>query len=131
MPKDYSRTQRVADQLQKELARTIQQEIKDPRLGMVTVSGVDVSRDLAYARVHVTFMGEESKDAIEEQLEVLNKAAGFLRSRLARAVKLRITPQLSFYYDESLSRGRHLSSLIDRAMTEDSQHPKDDTDSAE
>ncbi|WP_426414721.1 30S ribosome-binding factor RbfA [Aestuariirhabdus sp. LZHN29] len=131
MPKDYSRTQRVADQLQKELARAIQQEIKDPRLGMVTVSGVDVSRDLAYARVHVTFMGEESQDAIEEQLKVLNSAAGFLRSRLARAVKLRITPQLSFHYDESLSRGRHLSSLIDRAMTEDSQHPRDDSDTPE
>ncbi|RRJ83353.1 30S ribosome-binding factor RbfA [Aestuariirhabdus litorea] len=131
MAKDYSRTQRVADQLQKELARAIQQEIKDPRLGMVTVSGVDVSRDLAYARVYVTFMGDESPEAIEEQLKVLNSAAGFLRSLLARAIKLRTTPQLSFHYDESLARGRHLSSLIDRALSEDSKHPHDDSDSTE
>lgn len=131
MAKDYSRTQRVSDQLQKELARFIQQDIKDPRLGMVTVSGVDVTRDLAYAKVFVTFLGEEDKDAIAEQLEVLNKAAGFLRSLLAKSIKLRIMPQLRFHYDESITRGQYLSSLIDKAINEDSQHQADDKDSQE
>lgn len=131
MAKDYSRTQRVSDQLQKELARFIQQNIKDPRLGMVTVSGVDVTRDLAYAKVFVTFLGEEDKDAIAEQLEVLNNAAGFLRSLLAKSIKLRIMPKLTFYYDESITRGQYLSSLIDKAISEDSQHQSDEKDSQE
>ena len=116
MAKEFSRTQRVADQLQRELAQLIQLEIKDPRLGMVTVSAVDVSRDLAFANVFVSFLGVDEQEQIDESLEVLKKASGFLRSQLARSMKLRFTPQLRFQFDNSLRRGAHLSSLIDEAV---------------
>ena len=116
MAKEYSRTQRVADQLQHELAQLIQLEIKDPRLGMVTVSAVEVSRDLAFANVFVSFLGVDEQERIDESLEVLKKASGFLRSQLARSMKLRFTPQLRFQFDNSLRRGAYLSSLIEEAV---------------
>ncbi|MDE1463260.1 30S ribosome-binding factor RbfA [Spartinivicinus poritis] len=122
MAREYSRTQRVSDQIQRELASLIQLEIKDPRLGMVTVSAVEVTKDLAYAKVYVTFLAIDDQQPVDEKLAVLNHAAGFLRSMLAKSIKLRTIPQLSFYYDDSISRGRYLSSLIDKAMAADSQH---------
>lgn len=121
MAKEYSRTQRVADQIQKELAQLIQLEMKDPRLGMVTVSAVEVSRDLAFADIYVSFLGVDDQEKIDQSLAILNQAAGFLRSGLARAIKLRFTPRLRFYYDNSLRRGAYLSSLIDEAVAKDAQ----------
>ena len=94
MAKEYDRTQRVADYLQRELAELIQHEVRDPRLGMVSVTGVEVSRDLAYARVYYTVMGTESPEDAAESTEVLNKAAGFLRSKLSRDSNMRSVPQL-------------------------------------
>ncbi|MBS9405192.1 30S ribosome-binding factor RbfA [Halomonas sp. TRM85114] len=117
--REFKRTDRVADQLQKELAVLIQREVKDPRLGMVTVSGVEVSRDLGYADVHVTLLGEEDAARVKENLKVLKQAAGFLRSQIARRVKLRHVPELRFHYDESVVRGQRLSSLIDEAVQTD------------
>lgn len=131
------RQQRVADLIQRELAVLIQLELDDPRVGMVSVTGVDVSRDLAVADVYVTVMnsgsgtgdgdlpGPESSEGtldkleIDENLKALNKAAGFLRSQLARRSKLRTTPKLRFHFDESISRGNKLSSLIDEALAAD------------
>jgi len=131
--REFKRTDRVADQLQKELAVLIQREVKDPRLGMVTVSGVEVSRDLGYADVHVTLLGEQSPERIKENLAVLKRAAGFLRSQIARRIKLRHVPELRFHYDESVVRGQRLSSLIDEAVASDQaqldevsdRHPQD------
>lgn len=119
-----SRIQRVADQIQKEMAGLIQSEMRDPRLGMVTVSAVDISRDLAVADVFITRLGESvNTEAQKKQtIQILDQASGFLRSRLARLVKLRIVPQLRFHYDESIERGRYLSSLIDEAVRKDRQH---------
>ena len=122
MAKEYSRTQRVADQIQRELAQLIQQEMKDPRLGMVTVSAVDVTRDLAFADVYVSFLGVDDQKQIDESLEVLKRASGFLRSQLARAIKLRFTPQLRFRYDASMRRGAFLSDLIEKARSQDSDY---------
>jgi ribosome-binding factor A len=122
MAKEYSRTQRVADQIQKELAQLIQLEMKDPRLGMVTVSAVEVSRDLGFADVYVSFLGVDEQDNIDENLEVMKSAAGFLRSQLARSIKLRTIPQLRFRYDSSLRRGAYLSELIEKARSGDSDH---------
>lgn len=116
---DSSRRQRVADQLQKELAGLIQQEMKDPRLGMVTVSAVDVSRDLAYADVFITILGKDDAAARQQTLDILGRGAGFLRGKLARAMKLRIVPALRFRYDESIERGARLSSLIEDARKKD------------
>ena len=122
MAKEYSRTKRVAEQIQKELAQIIQFDMKDPRLGLVTVSAVDATRDLAFADVYVSFMSVDCQQSIDEAVEVLNQASGFLRSQLAHAVKLRFTPKLRFYYDNSLRRGRHLCSLIEHAVAEDMSH---------
>lgn len=119
MAKEFSRTQRVADQLQRELAQLIQLEIKDPRLGMVTVSAVEVSRDLAVANIYVSFLGMDDQEQIDESLSVLKKASGFLRSQVARSMKLRFTPQLRFHFDNSLRRGAFLSSLIEEAVSQE------------
>lgn len=123
MAKDYSRTQRIGDQMQRELSLLIQREIKDPRLGMVTITGVEVVRDLSHAKVFITVMGkEDSAQEIERNLEILNEAAGFLRMLLGKSMKLRTIPQLHFCYDVSIRRGVELSALIERAVAEDRLH---------
>ncbi|SDU38313.1 30S ribosome-binding factor RbfA [Halopseudomonas salegens] len=128
MAKEYSRTQRVGDQIQRELALLISREVKDPRLGMVTVTAVDVSRDLAHAKVFITLMGKDSDEDIAQNLEILKDAAGYLRMLLGRSMKLRSVPQLHFHYDESVRRGVRLSSLIEQAVAEDRRHHKDSGD---
>ena len=117
MAREYSRTQRVADQMQRELAQLIQREVRDPRLGMVTVTAVEVSRDM-----FITLMNRDSAEDIALNLEILKDASGYLRMLLGRSMKLRTIPQLHFQYDESIRRGVHLSSLIERAVAEDRQH---------
>ncbi len=130
MAREFSRTQRVAEQLQRDLAQLIQQEVKDPRLGLVTVNGVKISKDLSYADVYVTILGsDESDEQISTSVKILNRAAGFLRGRAAKMIKLRVMPQLRFHYDASVSRGNYLSSLINKAVAEDRQRQGDDTDS--
>jgi ribosome-binding factor A len=119
MAKEYSRTQRVADYLQRELAALIQRELRDPRVGMVSITGVDVSRDLGHAKVHCTVLGCDSGDDARQSLEALNKAAGFLRSQLSRDSSMRSVPQLRFYFDSSVGQGRHLEDLIRRAAEAD------------
>lgn len=116
MAKEYSRTQRIGDQIQRELAMLIQREIKDPRLGMVTITSVDVSRDLSHAKVYVTVMGQ---DDVERSVHVLQDAAGFLRMQLGKGMKVRTVPQLHFHYDASVRRGAELTALIERAVAED------------
>jgi len=119
MAKEYPRTQRVADYLQRELAALIQHEVRDPRVGMVSITGVDVSRDLGHARVYYTMMGSDSSEDASESTEALNKAAGFLRSQLSRSSNMRSVPQLRFYFDSSVGRGRDLENLIRRAAAAD------------
>ncbi len=119
MAKEYARTQRVADYLQRELAALIQHEVRDPRVGMVSITGVDVSRDLGHARVYCTVMGSDSGEEASETVAALNKAAGFLRSQLSRDSNMRSVPQLRFYFDSSVGRGRDLEDLIKRAATAD------------
>lgn len=119
MAKEYSRTQRVADYLQRELAALIQHEVRDPRVGMVSITSVDVSRDLGHAKVYFTRLGSDSADEAGEAGEALNKAAGFLRSQLSRDSNMRSVPQLRFYFDSSVGRGRDLEDLIRRAAAAD------------
>jgi ribosome-binding factor A len=119
MAKEYARTQRVADYLQRELAALIQHELRDPRVGMVSVTGVDVSRDLGHAKVYYTVMGSDSREEAKESTEALNKAAGFLRSQLSRGSNMRSVPQLRFYFDASVGHGRDLEDLIKRAALAD------------
>lgn len=119
MAKEYSRTQRVADYLQRELAELIQHELRDPRLGMISVTGVDVSRDLGHARVYYTRLDCDTAEQASESTSVLNKAAGFLRSELSRDATMRSVPRLSFYFDTSVGQGRHMESLISKAKQAD------------
>lgn len=126
MPKEYSRGKRVADLIQRELAHLVQKELRDPRLGMVTINEVTVSRDLAFADVYITQLSEESSEDRAGCLAVLNKAQGFLRSQLAGILKTRTTPKLRFHYDNSVATGQHLSTLIDAAIRKDNNRKPTD-----
>ena len=95
----------------------IRDNVRDPRVGMLSVTDVEISRDLAYAKVFVCLVGERSQKDIDAALEALNGASGYLRKLLAGSIKLRITPKLQFSYDESGRRGQHLSALIDLAVS--------------
>ncbi len=119
MAKEYARTQRVADYLQRELAALIQHEVRDPRVGMVSITGVDVSRDMGHAKVYYTSMTANTAEEASESTEALNKAAGFLRSHLSRDSSMRMVPQLRFYFDASVGRGRDLEDLIRKAADSD------------
>jgi ribosome-binding factor A len=117
MPKEFSRTERVSDAVQRELASLIRQHVRDPRVGMVSVTDVTVTRDLAFAKVHVSFVGERSSEKIKEGLDALNGASGYLRKLLSSSIALRATPKLNFFYDETGQRSQHLDALIDLAIS--------------
>ncbi len=124
MAREYARTDRVGQQIQKEIAVILMREVKDPRLSMTTVSAVEVTRDLAYAKIFVTFFTED-KDEIEVSVEVLNEAAGFIRSLLAKKLRARIMPHLRFVYDKSMAEGVRMGHLVDQAVAND-KHLMDD-----
>jgi ribosome-binding factor A len=107
------RPQKLGDQIQRELSELLARQLRDPRVGMVTITSVDVSPDFSHAKVFFTIL---EKDKLEDTLHGLRRAAGFLRSQLASRIKLYITPELRFEYDESVERGDRLSRLIDAAL---------------
>jgi len=123
MPKDFSRTRRVGEQIQRELAVLLQREVRDPRLSQVTISAVEVTRDMSLATVYFTVLGEKEKVAPIQQ--ALEKAGGFLRHALGERMVMRSLPHLKFVYDESISRGATLSSLIDEAVAADRKKHRD------
>lgn len=116
---NFARTERVAQQMQREIAELVRLEINDPRVRLVTITGVEVAGDYSHAKIFFTRL--DGKHA--EAQQGLERASGFLRSQLARSLKLRIMPQLHFVYDASVERGSHLSQLIDQAVASDKQHP--------
>ncbi len=118
MPREFSRGRRVGDLIQRELATLIQREVKDPRLGMVTINDARVSRDLAFADVYFTMLPADNAEVAEE---VLNNAGGFLRSHLARVLSTRTTPKLRFHYDDTLEKAARITSAIDAAIAGDGQ----------
>ena len=107
------RPQKVADLVQRELSELIRLELRDPRVGMLTITSVDVSPDLSHAKVFITLL---DKAKLADTLQGLHRASGYLRSLLARRMKLYTTPELRFVYDESVERGDHLSRLIDSVV---------------
>jgi ribosome-binding factor A len=109
----YARSERVNDQVQRDLSEIIRSELKDPRVGMVTITGVEVTPDYAHATVFFTLM--DGKNSVEDTLFGLRKSAGYLRSALGKRIKIHQIPELHFKYDESLERGISLSALIDQA----------------
>jgi ribosome-binding factor A len=144
VPREFSRGRRVADHIQKELAVLIQQEVKDPRLGLVTINEVKVSRDLGFADVYFTSFSsdtfrandsldeDDNEDAEREErnslspAEVLENAAGFLRSRLAKSLSTRTTPKLRFHYDHTIEQGAKMTQAIKKAIEGDEQLKEQD-----
>lgn len=123
MAKEFSRTRRIGQQLQQELAQVLMRDIKDPRVGMVTVNDVDVSRDLSYAKVFVTFFEDDPKQ-VEEKLAALMTAAPYVRTLVAGRMKLRVMPELRFVYDSSLVEGMRMSNLVSKVIRADEDKQK-------
>ena len=114
MAKDFSRSDRVAEQIQRELADLLQFEVKDPRVGMVTITEVEVSGDMSHAKIYYS-----AAEGTKELQKGLEKSSGFLRTQLSKRLLLRTVPQLHFVYDASIDRGMKLSKLIDEALAPD------------
>ena len=119
MPREFTRSERVAGSLRRELAKLIQMELKDPEVGFIGLSDVEVSRDLAHAKVFVTVFESDKADS---SLKALKRAAGFLRSRLSREMRIRSVPELHFHHDASVETGQRMDSLIEEAVTSDREH---------
>jgi ribosome-binding factor A len=125
MPKEYPRTLRVGEQIHRELARLVHDVVKDPRVGMVTIVDVEVSRDLAHAKVYFSVLGDDETQSASEA--GLNRGAGFLRGELGRRLRIRGVPELRFVYDDTQRRGARIDALIDEALAKEdaSRRPED------
>ena len=121
MGKEFERTQRVSHFLHEEVARLLQNTVRDPRVQKVNLTGVEVSRDLSHAKVFFTLMNDASPEERAEVTAVLSKVSGFLRSELAKVSAMRTVPRLSFRFDESVGRGRDMESLLREVRQADEQ----------
>jgi ribosome-binding factor A len=117
MKRSSNRAHRVGDQIQRELADLLKNDVKDPRVGPVTVTAVDVSADLSHATVRFTHLA--GKEHAVSAVNALSRTAGFLRSELSRRLNLYSVPQLHFAYDDSIESGMRMSQLIDEAVAAD------------
>lgn len=116
MPRDFKRSERVAGTMRRELAQLIQKEVDDPGVGFISLSDVEVSRDISHAKIYVTvFEAEKAASSIK----ALNKAAGYLRTRLGQEMRIRSVPELHFVHDASVETGLQMDSLIDAAVASD------------
>jgi ribosome-binding factor A len=113
------RTQRLGDQIQRDISGLIRQRLRDPRLGMVTVSAVKVSPDMGYADIYVTILGKTLDEVPDEGVAILNAASGILRGELGRGLRTRIVPHLRFHHDVVTSRGNRMADLITQAVNAD------------
>lgn len=129
MPREFPRTRRVGEQIRRELAQLIRDELRDSRLAMVSITGVEVSRDLAHAKVYVTFLGDPGERS--DLVGLLNQAAPILRRELGRRMRIRIVPQPRFFYDEVVEQGARLDSLISAAVAADAARRQDPDESDE
>jgi len=123
MPREFSRSQRMAEQLRRELAEIIHDEIKDPRVGFLSFTEVRMSRDLSHAVVYCSVLNSEQ---LHESIEVLNRAAGFIRKSIGRRIRARIVPTLKFVADESVIRGAAMDDLISEAIQSDKKDSVDE-----
>ncbi len=129
MAREFSRSRRVAQQIQKELAQIVSREVKANELGMITINEVDLSSDLSYAKVYFTILNDDAEN-IKSAITRLNDQAPLLRSMMGSAMRLRIVPELKFYYDKSLSEGIRMTSLVNQAVRKDkANNPELDADS--
>jgi ribosome-binding factor A len=116
MPREFNRSERVAGQLRRELAQLVQMEVKDPAVGFVSISDVEVTRDLAHAKVFVTVFDPEQAVG---SVKALQRASGFLRSRLGQNMRIRSVPELHFHHDASVETGQRMDQLIATAVESD------------
>ena len=128
MGKEFSRLDRIAQLISRQLAALIQKEVQDPRLGMVTISHVKVSPDLSRATVFITVLNDADR---EGSLKALNSAAGYLRTLLAKTSTIRTLPALKFVFDEAHYRGMRISSLIEKNLPQANNDPDDDKNAEE
>ena len=121
MPREFSRSQRMAEQLRRELAEIVRDEIKDPRLGFVSFTEVRMSRDLSHAVVYCSVFNAAQDGSAQEKdsIDILNRAVGVIRKQIARRIKARIVPTLKFVIDDSVSRGAAMDDLINEAIRSD------------
>ncbi|MGL9760080.1 MAG: 30S ribosome-binding factor RbfA [Symbiopectobacterium sp.] len=115
MAREFSRTQRVSQEMQKEITIILRREARDPRIGIATVSGVHPSRDLTYAKVFVTFLNDNEHEQVKQVkagIKALQDASGFIRVLLGKAMRLRVVPELTFAYDNSLVEGMRIFNLV-------------------
>jgi ribosome-binding factor A len=123
MGKEFSRSQRVAEQIRRDLAELIRLEVKDPRVGFISLTDVEISPDFSHAKVYFSSMrGEEG---LEDILKGLQRASGFLRRELGKRIRIHTLPELHFHYDKSVLEGSRLSALIDEAVRTDRQNDSD------
>ena len=113
------RTQRLGDQIQRDISGLIRQRLRDPRLGMVTISAVKVSPDMGYADIYVTILGKTLDESPDEGIAILNAASGILRGELGRGLRTRIVPHLRFHHDVVTARGNRMADLITQAVAAD------------
>ena len=123
MPQEFSRTRRIGEQMRRDLAQLIRDEIRDPRMTMVSITDVSVTKDLAHAKIYVTILGDPDERA--DMVTGLNQAASMLRRELGRKMYIRAVPRLEFIYDEVVERGSRLHSLIDRTVAADDARRRD------
>ncbi len=132
MPKEFHRSERVSELLHRLVSDVVRNEVHDPRVYLVTITDLQLSRDLGVAKIYFTSL--DDKADLDEIAVVLQKAAGFVRSKIGREIRLRTTPELRFFKDDVALRGREMSELINRAVSEDEarheggQASTDDTD---
>lgn len=125
MPREFSRSERMAEQLRRELAEIVRDEIKDPRLGFVSFTEIRMSRDLSHAVVYSSVLDSDSQD---EAIEILNRAVGFIRKAIARRIRARIVPTLKFVVDDSVVRGVAMDELISEARRSDEENKNEESE---
>lgn len=117
------RASRLGETLKEEISQMIREELKDPRIGFVTVTSVEVAEDLGHAKVFVSVLGDSQQS--KESLEALNRAAGFIRNEIGRRIRLRYTPEITFKYDSSIEHGAHIAELLREVHTEKTEDEDD------
>jgi ribosome-binding factor A len=125
MPREFNRSERVAGQIRRELAKVIQQDLKDPEVGFISLSDVEVTRDLAHAKVFITVF---ETDKAASTMAALKRAAGYLRNRLGQEMRIRSVPLLHFHHDSSVETGQRMDGIIEAAVASDREHSEDDGD---
>jgi ribosome-binding factor A len=125
MPREFSRSQRMAEQIRRDIAEIVRDELKDPRMGFFSITAVKLARDLGHALIYCTVI---EKDKREETIATLNRAAGFIRTSLAKRIRARTVPTLKFVNDDSVERGAAMEDLIRKAINSDEKQSPNDTE---